>query len=46
MLLISQGTSGSNSRQIWDYNSGTNEKDTLSALFQWNNYTIIAINLC
>lgn len=33
MLFISQNTSGSNSRQIWDYNSGTDEPDTLSTLF-------------
>lgn len=33
MLFISQVTSGSNSRQIRDYKSGTDEPDTLSALF-------------
>lgn len=46
MLLISQGPRGSNRKQIQDYNSSTNEPDRLSTLFQWNNYRIIAINLC
>lgn len=33
MLFISQDTTGSKSRQIWDHNSGTDEPDTLSTSF-------------